>query len=159
YEQRNRECSPSSLLFHPEGETHSEVHADVVVRIFSVEPAAHWLEQVRERSGLLTRPFACQSGPLVQLTARLYHEFRNQDALTPLALEGLLLELLTTAGRQPTEAKPPGWLRQVRELLHDQFTEELTLQDIARTVGVHPAHLARSFRQHYRCTVGHYIRN
>src|SRR5579864_3926667 len=63
YEHRNRECGPSSLLFHPEGEVHSEVHADVVVRIFSIEPASHLLEQVRERSSLLNYPVACHGGP------------------------------------------------------------------------------------------------
>src|SRR5579862_7191478 len=159
YECKHRECRPASLLFHPEGEVHSEVHEEVVVRIFSIEPATHWFEQVRERASLLHHPFAYQSGPMVQLATRLYGEFRDQDALSPIALEGLLLELLVTACRQPTDTKSPRWLRQVRDLLHDQFTEPLSLMEIAHSVGVHPAHLARSFRQHYHATVGDYLRH
>jgi len=159
YECRNRECGPGSLLFHPEGEVHSESHEDVVVRIFSIEPAAHWLAQVRERASLLHQPFACQSGPMVQLAARLYGEFRDQDDVSAIALEGLLLELLAASCRQPTDTKSPRWLRQVRDLLHDRFTGPTSLMAIAQTVGVHPAHLARSFRQHYHSTVGDYIRD
>jgi AraC family transcriptional regulator len=44
-------------------------------------------------------------------------------------------------------------------MLQDQFAENLSLQEIACAVGVHPAHLARSFRQHFHCTVGDYLRN
>jgi AraC family transcriptional regulator len=30
---------------------------------------------------------------------------------------------------------------------------------IADLVGVHPVHLASTFRQHYRCTIGEYVRH
>ncbi len=162
YERRNRECGPSSLMFHPEGEAHSEAHYDVVVRIFSVEPDPHRLEQVREHSGLLGQPLQFQNGPMVQFVMRLYSEFRDRDALTPLAMEGLMLELLAAAGRCPAtsaDPRPTRWLRQARDLVQDQFAENLSLQDIALAVGVHPAHLARSFRQQYNCTLGDYVRN
>jgi len=56
------------------------------------------------------------------------------------------------------EASAPRWLRQVRDLLHDEFTESPSLHDIAQAVGVHPAHLARLFRQRYHCTIGDYLR-
>jgi len=36
YGSRCRECSLSSLVFHPSGEVHSEMHLVVVVRIFSM---------------------------------------------------------------------------------------------------------------------------
>jgi len=158
YERRTRECGPSTLLFHPEAEAHSEVHQDVVVRIFSVEPAVHWFEQARDRTSRLNQPFASQGGPLVQIANRLYREFRQPDPLTPIALEGLLLELLATAGRLPANENAPRWLQQVRDILHDRFDELLSLQEISQLAGVHPAHLARSFRLHYHCTVGDYLR-
>ncbi|HLK61072.1 MAG TPA: helix-turn-helix domain-containing protein, partial [Chthonomonadaceae bacterium] len=49
-------------------------------------------------------------------------------------------------------------LRQAQALLHTQFAENLTLSQMAETVGVHPMHLARLFRQHCRCTLGDYVR-
>jgi AraC family transcriptional regulator len=56
------------------------------------------------------------------------------------------------------ERTPPRWLRQVRDLLHEGFRQRLTLDGIAESVGVHPAHLARVFRQQQGCTVGDYVR-
>lgn len=162
YERRNRECLPSTLLFHPEGEIHSEAHEDTVVRIFSVEPASDILEHVRERSNQLRQPIESRGGALVGVTARLYREFREQDTLTPLAMEALVLELLITACRTTMDTNtgtPPAWLREVRDLLHDQFLDNLSLKEIGERVGIHPAHLARAFRQYYHCTVGDYVRS
>lgn len=52
----------------------------------------------------------------------------------------------------------PRWLEQARELLQSDFAKPLRLADIAQTVGVHPVHLAQTFRKSYRCTVGDYVR-
>jgi AraC family transcriptional regulator len=92
---------------------------------------------------------------------RLYREFQNRDNLTVLMLEGLLLELLAVSSRHNAdraEVTVPRWLREARDLLHARFTEQMSLDEIATSVGVHPSHLSESFRQHYRCTVGDYVR-
>jgi AraC family transcriptional regulator len=161
YGSRCRECSPSSLVFHPAGEIHSETHHDVVVRIFSIEPTEQVLTHVGEYTRTFDGPREFQAGPLLQLGARLYREFRCDDGVAPLAMEGLALELLAATCRHACNRTPtaPGWLRQARSILHDRFCEHLGLGDIAETVGVHPAHLARTFRRCYGCTVGDYVRN
>jgi AraC family transcriptional regulator len=56
------------------------------------------------------------------------------------------------------EREVPHWLTQVRDMLHARFQESLSLAEIAATVKVHPVYLARAFRQHYRCSIGEYIR-
>jgi AraC family transcriptional regulator len=161
YDTRSRECIPDTLVFHPAGELHSERHHDVVVRIFSVEPTRQLLERVREYSGALDGPRVFQAGPLVRLAARLYAEFRADDPVARLAMEGLALELLAGACRRPeptADRTPPAWLRRARDLLNDRCAENLGLEEIAREVGVHPAHLARTFRRHFHCTAGDYQR-
>ena len=161
YGSHCRECSPSSLVFHPSGEIHSETHYDVVVRILSIEPTKQLLAHVGEYARTLERPHEFQAGPLLRLGARLYGEFRSDDPVAPLAMEGIALELLAGIYRHSLSrtAKPPRWLRSVCELLHDRFGENLALGDIAETVGVHPAHLARTFRRCYGRTIGDYVRN
>jgi AraC family transcriptional regulator len=92
---------------------------------------------------------------------RLYHEARRQDDLSALVIEGLVLEILAEASRSEycfSDGKPPRWLEQAREIIHAHFSEQLSLSSIAGSVGIHPVHLARSFRQYYNCTVGDYVR-
>jgi AraC family transcriptional regulator len=81
--------------------------------------------------------------------------------VTPLAIEGLTLELLAETSRRSVVSsnhKRPLWLEQAREILHAHFTGQLTLTSIAEMVGVHPVHLAREFRKYYLCTMGDYVR-
>jgi AraC family transcriptional regulator len=49
-------------------------------------------------------------------------------------------------------------VEQARSLLQERFSDDLSLSDVARAVGVHPVHLARTFRQHHGTTVGEYLR-
>jgi len=92
---------------------------------------------------------------------RLYHEARRQDDLSDLVIEGLILEILAEASRGQScfsKGKPPRWLERAREIIHAHFSERLSLAGIAESVGIHPVHMARSFRQYYHCTVGNYVR-
>jgi AraC family transcriptional regulator len=159
YGTRSRECTPDTVIFHPAGELHSEQHYDVVVRIFNVEPTMEMLERLREYSKVFDGPRVFQAGPLMRLAGRLYAEFRAADPAARLAMEGLALELLAGVCRHHEPAAdrtPPGWLREACDLLHERCAESLGLECIAREVGVHPAHLARTFRRHFHCTAGDY---
>ena len=88
------------------------------------------------------------------VAVRIVRELTVDDAFSPLAVEGLALELAAAAARGPALPRPERWLHEAHELLHDQFREAPTAAQIAARVGVHPAHLARSFRAYYRESLG-----
>lgn len=161
YGKRKRNCKPSSLIFHPPDELHSDRFCDLEARCFNVQVETQRLERVREYSAILDSSTEFYCGPLANLTIKLYREFREMDEPFPLVIEGLALEILGEASKQSVQfsgCRPPQWLKQAREILHAHFSTNLTLTNIAASVGVHPVHLARAFRQHYRCTVGEYVR-
>lgn len=109
---------------------------------------------------MLEHSIHSEGGALAWLAMKLYREFERPDAVSLLAVEGLMLEALSELGRwndKPARAAPL-WLGQARELLRDRFREQLSLDEIATSVGVHAAHLARSFRRCYGTTVGEYQR-
>jgi AraC family transcriptional regulator len=89
---------------------------------------------------------------------RIERELQVNDAFSPLALEGLALELTAAAGRGPARPCPGRWLQQAYELLHERFREAPTASEIAASVGVHPSHLARCFRAYYRESLGGCVR-
>jgi AraC family transcriptional regulator len=92
----------------------------------------------------------------------LVAELRASDAMAPLAAEGLALELLATATRVATaeeSRKPaPRWLSAAEELLRTRTGDCLRLGELAEAVGVHPIHLARTFRARHGISVGEYGR-
>jgi AraC family transcriptional regulator len=161
YGARSRSCQPASLVFHPPGEDHAVVFHQERVRIFRVQVKTPFLARVRECTTILDSPSAFDGGATAQLATRLYHEAQARDAVAPLAIEALVLEVLTAAARQQettTDARLPIWLARARDLLHEYCHDEWTLSEVARTVGVHPIYLARIFRQHFHCSVGEYVR-
>jgi AraC family transcriptional regulator len=116
---------------------------------------------MRECSLKVAGSIHCRGGQLALLCKQVYSEFRQMDDVAPLAIEGLVLEMLAEVARQrkhEEDGHVPRWLERAKEYIHEQFSEGLTLDDISEAVGVHPVHLSRVFRKHYRCTVGEYIR-
>jgi AraC family transcriptional regulator len=143
------ERKPLQLSFLPRDVPHAERHLSSG-RHFMIEPSAEALRQLPQVD--LSRPADLSETEAGKLAMRIRREFWEPDPLSRLAIEALMLELLVSFGRKRadrTESSPPPFVRQAYELLCEQFTEPLTLQDVARQVGVHPVHLARSFQRWY----------
>jgi AraC family transcriptional regulator len=159
--KRTWTLSPFTLTFHPAGERHADRFYEAAGRTFDLEIEDRWLKRAREYGGVLDGPVQFAGGLPVWLGYRLYDEFRRTDGVSPLAVEGLAIEILAEASRtsdRSSDTRRPRWLEQVRELLHARFTENLALEEIAATVGIHPVHLARTFRAYHRCAIGDYVR-
>ena len=86
--------------------------------------------------------------------------FAGGDNFSALAIEGLVLEMLAEASRLKSvgERNEPDWLFKAKEYLHDNLSESIVCDDVARIAGVHPVHLARVFREKTGCTIGEYLR-
>ena len=98
---------------------------------------------------------------VAELGRRLGAELHARDAAADLALEGLALETLAAVARRTADARrvrrPPAWVTAARDLL-EASADVPPLGEVAAAVGVHPSHLARTFRATYGLTVGEYAR-
>ncbi len=154
------ERGPTALVFYPPDVSHGENHF-TGGRHFLVEIDFKGLERVIDYGARLGEPVLVGGDSSLWLAARMYREFSERDAFSALVLESITTELLIAASRQDMrrpERKPPPWLERVKEFLRESFSEPPTLDELARTAGVHPTHLTRVFRQFERCTVGDYTR-
>lgn len=161
YGRRQRECKPLNIIYRPSDELHADRFHNAGARCLTVEIKPDLLERVREYAMIPDDSKDFYAGKTAWLAAKLYSEFVLMDAAAPLAVEGLTLELMAEASRAQVKAmerKPPRWLEHARELLHAHFSDPLTVDGIAKTVGTHPVHLARTFRRTYCCTIGEYVR-
>jgi AraC family transcriptional regulator len=162
YDRKLRSCEPSMMLYHPAGEVHAQSLDKSPVDLFRVEVNPTRL-QYPNHPDLTITGCDLRRGPQVALAHKLYCEFREPDAVSHLAIEGIGLELIASVARdfqrsQTLLNQPPRWLMQAQDLIKSRYLEQLSLGDIARIVGVHPVTLAREFRRHYHCTVGEWVR-
>ncbi|MGI8641020.1 MAG: AraC family transcriptional regulator [Pyrinomonadaceae bacterium] len=160
YGRQTHSRQASTLIFHPPEESHA-VDFENNVRILSVEFSFEKLSHIREHSVIFDASVSCRSEKTNRLGGRIYREFCQIDSFSMLAIEGLILELLAEASRckiGATEKNIPIWLKKSKDFLHDNFTESLTLEEVAKIADVHPVHLSRVFREKYGLTIGEYVR-
>lgn len=160
FEGQTRAAGPGTVILRPEGERHSDRFGRGGGRCLNVELGPQWLGRVREAAGPLDRSSAYRSAAFALLGRRLHAELVTVDALSPLTVESLVLELFGDAAREErcrTESAPR-WLLRAKERIDDDATAPVTLTALAAEAGVHPVHLATTFRRCFGRTVATYVR-
>lgn len=154
--------APMSLTVFPAGVPHANQWHGGGGRALHLEFAPDWLARLEGRTHVLEEPGDFTGGPPAWLLGSLVRECREPDGVTPLVVEGLVLEMLAACDRlrggREARPAPPQWLQRVRDLMQDRFREDLTIADIAAGAGVSADHLARVFRRHFGRTPGEHLR-
>jgi AraC family transcriptional regulator len=148
------DCGARSVVFHPAFEEHA-VSFREAARCFAIELDD---QEVRGRydARVPGSRLHLDSGPLAAVLASLYSEFRNPDACSSLAIQGLVLQLL--AGLSRTDAPEvdrgrPSWLDRVEDILRDCFRGRLSLEGLALEVGQSPERVSAVFRRVYHRSI------
>lgn len=159
YQSRKLEHKPNMLVLHPAGETHAHKFGESGGRILSIEMTPKGLEHLHTRGLKCLTRLERMDGFVIQLAHRLFQQIRLDDELRSLAIEGLILEILgeLLCPAQSRYSHFP-WMKKVVDYLQTNFAENIELTHVAKLAGVHPVHLARSFRTVQGCTVGEHIR-
>jgi len=152
----------SSLLFCCAGEPRSYAVGEQGARVLVVDMDAAWLARAKQHAPVLVRSTVFRRGLLLHLAHRLYGEFRLRDEVSRIAIESLTLGVLAEASRRVAKASEaptaPLWLQVALALFEQHFAEPLPLASVAKKVGVHPVHLARTFRRVYQTPFASYVR-
>src|SRR2546423_8936358 len=109
FARRGYELGYGSVVAMPPEEAHEDRFGRTGARLVVVE-ADRGVEEV-----------ACfRDWGATLLAFRIAHDLATPDGFTPLALEGLALELAAAAARGPSVARAEPWLERARELLHER---------------------------------------
>jgi AraC family transcriptional regulator len=135
-------ATQGSVITMPPEEPHVDAFGRTGARLVVVESPGD--EQVA-----LQRDWAC-----LLIATKIAHELEAPDPFTPLAVEGLALELAAAARRLGSSAAPP-WLERAREMALGLAS----VSEIAAELDVDPRLLARAFHERYGASIGEYVRN
>ena len=147
-----------SFISIPAGAAHSSTFAPDGCQVVIVRAADD--EGERLFGSMLHEPTKVVAHASTLLGWKISKELQCRDACSRLALEGLALELLACAGRAGAETlhRDSGWVRTVRDCLHESTPHIVSLRELGEIVERHPAHVARAFRQTYGVSVATYAR-
>lgn len=149
---------PGSVFVEPAEERHANQLEDAGAHVLVIQPDPTRQDTLRPLAPLLERIQHFPDPGIAANGWRIARELRTPDSVSQLAVEALALEMLITAARLRELGRRPTCLRRAIELVHDRFLEKLSLEMVAATAGVHPAHLARTFRTQTGLPLGAYIR-
>jgi AraC family transcriptional regulator len=159
YGKRTAVLQPLTTIFHPSGVTHHDEIGPHGIRIFSVEVEDQWVDRLREYGAVPESSVGLPGGELGWLATRLYREYRAHHCCSPIAIEGLVLEMLALVARArtPVERKAPAWLGKAEDFLKAGFPQRMSISQVAQEVGVHPVYLSKVFRQFHHQSIGDYL--
>lgn len=153
-------CEAGTILVKPPAERHDDLFGANGSHHVIVEPAYPTLDMVPEFAMLFGGISLTRNAATAMLGDRIRTELALSDGATPLAVEGLVLEIVASLVRAvpENERRPPRWLIRVCERLEETPFAELSLVRLAADAEVHPVYFARQFRRHYGLSVGAYVR-
>lgn len=152
---RETTCSPGAVIWHPPKDAHGDRFHTGGGHLLNLEISEAWLRDAAQelKPDPETRAF-CGGLPF-SLGLRLYHELQAKTN----SVEDVANELLSFFFTGPADLRPPAWFRQALDVARDTYDHPLSLTLIAREIGVHPVHLARSSRRFLGCTFGEHLAN
>lgn len=155
--------SPAGAIFtEPAGEKHANTVSAEGASVVVVQPDPDESDLPMEGLRLLDRINHFRDGKISTIARELETELLQPDGVSPLAVEALALEMLVASARLHADHLEPGdmskWMARAIEFVHEHFREPLRIPDVAEAAGVHPAHLAATFRRIHRMPLGTYIR-
>jgi AraC family transcriptional regulator len=158
--RRARSYTRGEVSYLPAGVEHSQSFGPAGARQIIFRPEPEWLEYLTD-DPLATNPPHANAPTFCQLGDRLLDEFCHRDELSPLACEGLMLEIVAAFARQggtQDRRAIPVWLRRAREFIEENSATPFRLKDLARAADRHEVHLAREFRRYFGESVGSFAR-
>lgn len=154
------ECRTDSLLFHNCQELHYNSKTDTLTRGFQVEINHDWCKSFDVDLEKLPKSIILQNPNIKLAFYNLYKETKIADDTSNLTVDSLLLQIFQTIqGIESSQfSNPPRWVKRIDEILHDNFDQIITLQNLSNELNIHSVHLSRDFPKYFRCNFSQYIR-
>ena len=155
-------CEPGSAVTEPAEERHGNMLGSGGAHVVVIQPDPRALEGLGACGRFFDEVRHARRSPACGPAWRIAGELHDPDSATPLAVEGLVLEMLALASRQDRWERPrrrvQPWLARARDELHARFRDPPRIRELARAAGVHPDYLARAFRVRFGVPIGSYVR-
>lgn len=153
-------CVAGSLLFHNWQEPHYNIKPEGFTRGFHIELEENWFDNLEFDTSNLQGSINIANPDLKFLLYKIFRETKADDSSTTLSIQILLLETLAKMLKDDKveKSKKPLWVAEINTILNDQFTENLSLDYLSKTLNIHPVHLSRDFSRYFNSSLGEYIR-
>lgn len=153
--QKSYERYACDLRFYHGEELHQSVIKVFPSKCVNLDLSEQFLKQYQISETILEMAVA-QNPETKFLMLKIHNELLINDAFTNSSIKILFFSLLEAA--KNSSRKKPDWVKNLDEILHDNWMENLTLEDLSSTINVHPVTISKHFTKYFSCTLGEYMR-
>jgi AraC family transcriptional regulator len=151
--QDERFCSPGTVIWHPRTETHADRFHCHGGHLLDLEIETGWLNDAEQEFKLVSGARMFRGGLPYLLGLRIYRQLSDDSC----EIEDAATELLGFFFAGPLDRHRPDWFNRALQICSEFHDEQLSLAKLALFLGVHPVHVARSFRRFMGCTFGDHL--
>jgi AraC family transcriptional regulator len=148
---------PGQVMFFHSGESHQCIN-----KLFPAKNVNLEIEPVFLQNNAVTESAintAISKNPNAKFNMlKVYKELLTGDGFSGSSIKMLLLNLVYSNPKIEADHAHPVWIDTVYDLLHDRWSEQLTLKDLAEAASVHPITISKYFPKYFSCTFGEYMR-
>jgi AraC family transcriptional regulator len=151
--QEERTCLPGTVICHPKTEAHADRFRSCGGHLLDLEIEVGWLADASQEFRLVSRACMFRGGLPYLLGLRLYRHLSADSR----EIEETAVELLGFFFTGPIDRHRPAWFNRALQICSEGHDQQLSLAKLALALGVHPVHVARSFRRFMGCTFGEHL--
>jgi AraC family transcriptional regulator len=143
-------AKPGTLIRYPAGIVHRNRNTKFPSRNFNLSFTETFLTKVDGFT--LTE----DDHDLSFAVLKIYRECQTNELHTDGIINDMLLSCYVDNSR--TKSSCSDQMKIVREVLHDRWSEVVSLDELSKASKLHPVTVSKWFPKYYRCTVGEYSR-
>ncbi|MFD1602825.1 helix-turn-helix domain-containing protein [Flavobacterium artemisiae] len=154
------ECAAGSLLFHNWDDAHYNIKPPGFTRGFHIEIDQNWLHRFDISLDNLKGNIAVETPDAKMLFYKLFTESKIENNFTNTVINSLLINSLENIKNRNEQnySSIPNWAKTLKEILHENIADDLSLLQLSGILNIHPVHLSRYFPKYFGCTLGEYNR-
>ena len=162
YLERNKKdskrCLPDSVVTHKINEVHSNTSFSSRCRILNVEIEERWFAKNGFNSEESEHYIEKNAITIKHALKKISKELATDDIFSGVGAESELMNTVSAQLKTGSERGVPEWIKNVKELLHFEGTENISLDYISKAVNRHPIHISREFPKYFLCNLSEYAR-
>ncbi len=157
--KNSRELFPGEIVFNYAGEYHRVKNVAKYSRHINIEIEPTFFTKYKlDESYVLTSLDKKLDSKFLML--KILKELHEPDHFSSISINMMLLELVNHMPKikYADPSRWPIWMTAVKDYLHDNWNDKISLQELAKVANVHPVTISRYFSKYFCCSLGEYVR-
>ncbi|HEY2581094.1 MAG TPA: AraC family transcriptional regulator [Mucilaginibacter sp.] len=152
------ERKAGDLVFFHSDEIHQNSHTPVNSVNINLEFDYHFLSGLRTSEHDLESLCRANNALVTFAMFQFYKELKISDSETELSVKSLTMLFGSGDLERSSSTQLPMWVYKVKEALHDNWDNPISLDELAQFASVHPVTISRYFPRFFSVNVGEYRR-